>query len=229
MIVKISSAIAAVESAKPPPSMRGACGSREVGTLTATSPAPNTATGAITKKMLDHEEISISQPPTIGPSAIATPVVAPHSPIARARSERPVKMFEISDSVAGNTIAAPRPMKQRATISWPAVAVRPPATLASPNTARPASSMPLRPKRSLRLPHTSSSAANTRLYASTTHCSWLFDACSWRTSVGSATLTIVVSRLITNAATSSATRARDLRAIDVLINHRDKKVKQSHK
>ena len=27
-------------------------------------------------------------------------------------------MLEISDSVAGNTIAAPRPMKQRATISW---------------------------------------------------------------------------------------------------------------
>jgi hypothetical protein len=175
--------------------------------------------------MLDHEEASSSQPPTIGPSAIATPVLAPHRPIARARSERPVKMLEISDSVAGNTIAAPRPMKQRATISWLAVAVRPPATLARPNTARPVSSMPLRPTRSLRLPLTSSSAANTRLYASTTHCSWLLEACSSRTSVGSATLTIVVSRLITNAATSSAVRARDLRAIDVLINHRNKKVK----
>ena len=138
-------------------------------------------------------------------------------------------MLEISDSVAGNTIAAPRPMKQRATISWLAVAVRPPATLARPNTASPASSMPFRPTRSLRLPLTSSRAANTRLYASTTHCSWLLEACSSRTSVGSATLTIVVSRLITKAATRSAARARDLRAIDVLINHQDKKVKQMHK
>ena len=63
--------------------------------------------------MLDHEKRSSSQPPTIGPSAIAIPAVAPHRPIARARSARSVKTLEISESVAGNTIAAPRPMKQR--------------------------------------------------------------------------------------------------------------------
>jgi hypothetical protein len=33
-------------------------------------------------------------------------------------------------------------MKQRATISWPAVSVRPPAMLAAPNTTRPASRIP---------------------------------------------------------------------------------------
>ena len=215
MIVKINSAIAAVDSAKPPRSVFGACGSRDVGTLYATIAAPSAATGAIAKKMLDHEKPSSSQPPTIGPSATATPAVAPHNPIACARSARPVKMFEISDSVAGNTIAAPKPMKQRATISCPGVAVSPPAMLATPSTARPASSIPLRPTRSLRLPDTSSSAANTRLYASTIHCSWLFDACSSRTSVGSATFTIVVSRLITNAATSSAASAVPLRLINI--------------
>ena len=115
------------------------------------------------KKMLAQEKRSSSQPPTIGPSAIAIPAVAPHSPIARARSPRSVKMFEISDSVAGNTIAAPRPMKQRAAISCAELVVSPPATLARPNTARPASSMPLRPKRSDRLPAASRKAANTRL------------------------------------------------------------------
>ena len=115
-------------------------------------------------------------------------------------------MFEMSDSVAGKTIAAPRPMKQRARINCPGVVVSPPARLARPKTASPDSSMPLRPIRSERLPATSSSAANTRLYASTTHCSWLLDACSSRTSVGSATFTIVVSRLIAKDASSSATR-----------------------
>ena len=94
---------------------------------------------------------------------MAAPAVAPHSPIARARSERSTKTLEISDSVAGKIIAAPRPMTQRAAISWPGVLISPPAMLASPNTARPPSSIPLRPRRSLVLPAASSSAANTRL------------------------------------------------------------------
>ena len=48
-------------------------GSREVGTLQATSAAPTAATGAIAKKMLVQLNCSSSQPPTIGPSAIAMP------------------------------------------------------------------------------------------------------------------------------------------------------------
>ena len=113
-----------------------------------------------------------SQPPTIGPSAMAAPVIAPHSPMARARSPRSVKTLEISDSVEGNTIAEPTPITARAAISWPGLAVRPPATLARPKTASPARSMPLRPNRSERLPAARTDPAKSRLYASTTHCSW---------------------------------------------------------
>ena len=131
--------------------------------MRATSTAASAATGVIAKKMLDHEKRSSSQPPTIGPSAIAMPAVAPQSPIARARSPRSTKMFEISDSVAGKTIAAPSPITQRAAISPPELVISPPAPLARPNTARPASSMPLRPKRSDSEPATSRNAANTRL------------------------------------------------------------------
>jgi len=169
MIVYTSRPIAAVESANPPLSARGASGSREVGTYLATSNPPAAATGAIAKKMLVQSNASSSQPPKIGPSAIAAPVVAPHRPIARARSRRSVNTLEISDSVAGNTIAAPRPITHRATINCPGLDVSPPATLAKPNTASPPSSIPLRPNRSLRLPAASREAANTRLYASTTH------------------------------------------------------------
>ena len=114
-------------------------------------------------KMLPQLKCSSSQPPTIGPSAIATPALAPHRPMARARSARPVNTFEIRESVAGNVIAAPSPITARAAISCAGLVVKPPATLATPNTARPASSMPLRPRRSERLPNVSSRAANTRL------------------------------------------------------------------
>ena len=134
--------------------------------------------------MLRQSSSSSSQPPTIGPSAIATPVIAPHKPIARARSPRSVNTFVSSDSVEGNTIAAPTPITARAAISAPALSVSPPARLARPKTVRPASSIPLRPKRSDRLPAASTEPANSRLNASTTHCSCELEACSWRTSVG---------------------------------------------
>src|SRR5215217_2266966 len=168
------------------------------------------ATGVIAKKMLRQSNACSSQPPTIGPSAIAAPVIAPHKPIASARSRRSVNTFEISDSVDGNTIAAPTPITERAAISAPALSVSPPAALARPKTDRPASSIPLRPNRSDRLPTASTDPANSRLNASTTHCNCELDACSSRTSVGSATLTIVVSRLMTNAANSSEIRISGL-------------------
>ena len=121
------------------------------------------AMGVIVKKMLFQEKCSNSHPPTIGPRAMATPVVAPHSPMALARSPRSVKVLEIRDSVAGKIIAAPKPMTPRATINCSALVVNPPAALAKPNTTRPATSIPFRPSRSLRFPETRSRAANTRL------------------------------------------------------------------
>ena len=68
-------------------------------------------------KMLVQLKCSSSQPPTMGPSAIATPAMAPHRPMARARSARPVKTFEIRESVAGKVIAAPSPITARAAMS----------------------------------------------------------------------------------------------------------------
>src|SRR6185437_6431375 len=157
MIVKTSSAIVADDSTRPGTSGRAASGLRDAGTATA-APA-----GAIATKMLPQLKWASSQPPTIGPSAMATPATAPHRPIARARSRRSVKTLVSRESVAGKAIAAPRPITARAAISQPALVVNPPARLAAPTTARPASSMPLRPKRSDRLPKVRISAAKTRL------------------------------------------------------------------
>ncbi len=121
------------------------------------------ATGAMATKMLVQLKLSSSQPPTMGPSAIATPPMAPHRPMARARSRRWVKTLEINESVAGNVMAAPSPITDRAAIRAPGLVVKPPARLAAPNTVSPASSIPLRPSRSDRLPNVSSSAAKVRL------------------------------------------------------------------
>ena len=128
-----------------------------------TSAMAAAATGAMAMKMLAQLKCSSSQPPTMGPSAIATPAIAPHRPMARARSRRSVKTLEISERVAGKVMAAPSPITARVAISWAGLVVNPPARLAAPNTVSPASSIPLRPNRSDRLPNVSSSAANTRL------------------------------------------------------------------
>ena len=210
MMVKTSRAMVAEDSTRPGMSGAAASGSFEVGTTSATRIAAAAATGAMAMKMLAQLNCSSSQPPTIGPIAMATPAIAPHNPMARARSLLSVKTLEISDSVAGNAMAAPSPITDRAAMSCAGPVVKPPARLAAPNTVSPASSMPLRPNRSDRLPKVSSSAAKTRLKESTTHCSCVVVACSSRTRAGSATFTRVVSRLTRNAASSSATRIMGL-------------------
>jgi hypothetical protein len=74
-----------------------------------------------------------------------------------------VNTFVSSDSVAGKVMAAPRPITALAAMSWAGLVVKAPARLAVPTTASPASSMPLRPNRSDRLPKVRISAAKTRL------------------------------------------------------------------
>ena len=55
----------------------------------------------------------------IGPKATPSPVMAPHSPMARARSPRSVNTLEMIDSVAGKISAAPTPITARTAISAP--------------------------------------------------------------------------------------------------------------
>jgi hypothetical protein len=74
-----------------------------------------------------------------GPVAMATPALAPHKPMARARSLLWVKTLEISDSVAGNVMAAPSPITDRAAMSCAGSVVKPPARLAVPPLTPPRS------------------------------------------------------------------------------------------
>ncbi len=72
--------------------------------------------------------------PTTGPSTIAAPAVAPHTPIDKACSSRLVKVFVSNKSVAGNVMAAPGPITARAEISSAGVIAKPPMRLAAPKT-----------------------------------------------------------------------------------------------
>jgi hypothetical protein len=101
---------------------------------------------------------------------------------------------------AGREELTGKAVTARAAISGSAEATSEPARLAAPSTPRPAGSVPLRPRRSDGLRATSTSAAKARLSASTTHRRSLVVALSWRTRVGSATFTMVTSRLTISAA-----------------------------
>lgn len=163
MMVNTRVPIAAVDSASPARSRRGASGSREVGIRSTTRTATIAATGARARKTLPHQKCSSSQPPQMGPAATPRPVMAPHAPMALARPARSVKTLAMIDSVVGKTIAAPTPIRPRTAMSSPGELAREPMTLPAPKITRPASREPLRPTRSLTLPAASTSAANTRL------------------------------------------------------------------
>ena len=107
MMVKTSSAMVADDSSSPGMSGAAASGSFDAGTVSAARITATAATGAMAMKMLAQLKCSSSHPPAIGPIAMATPEIAPHRPMARARSLRSVKTLESSESVAGKVMAAP--------------------------------------------------------------------------------------------------------------------------
>jgi hypothetical protein len=145
MMVNTRVPIARVDRTSPTTSTGGVAGSREVGTNKAPPTKVTAATGAMATKTLPHQKCSSSQPPVTGPRATPRPVMAPHTPMARARSPRSVYRLEMIDRVDGKISAAPTPITARTAISAPAVSTNPPTAVAHPNTANPVSRAPLRP------------------------------------------------------------------------------------
>ena len=132
-----------------------------------------------------------------------TDAAADHAAIALPRSSRG-NTLEMIDSVAGMISAPPAPITARTAISWSAVSTNSTQRLASPNSAVPAWSASLRPKRSPTTPNESSRPANTSRYESLIHWSCELSASSCSCSDGSATDRIVLSRpMITSASEST--------------------------
>ncbi len=101
------------------------------------------------------------------------------------------------DSVAGMISAPPMPMNARLAMSWSGEVDRADSSDPVPNTKNPACSAGRRPNLSPRLPIVSRRPANTSVYESTIHCSWLLVAFSSRTIDGNATFRIELSSTMT--------------------------------
>src|SRR5262245_5911335 len=203
MIAHTSDTSATADSAAPNQSTGCGTGLRDVGTMKWPTMIATITTGTFTRKIAPHQKCSSRKPPATGPAATATPAMPAHMPIASARSRASVKVLVRIDSVAGMISAAPMPITARAPMSASTLPANAAAADAVPNTTRPTASAPFRPYRSPIVPAVSSKPANTREYASTTHWRSLMLEPSSRTSVGSATLTIVLSTTITNRLTQS--------------------------
>ncbi len=113
----------------------------------ATSP-----TGTFTQKIARQPAVPTRIPPRSGPSAMLTPDTLTHTPIAQARSARPLKTSEIIETATGFSIDPPTACSTRNAISQPRLgAVEHNAEL-TVNMVRPTRKTRRRPNRSAAAP-----------------------------------------------------------------------------
>ena len=151
----------AIERTAPAGSGRSAARFFEPGTSISAPTNAAMTIGTLTRNMEPHQNRASSKPPATGPMAIPRPIVPPQAPMARALSFGSRKTSLMIDSDEGMVNAAPVPMTarnaiRRCTEPESAAPIDPAA-----KTARPIRKNRLRPKRSARLPPTSSSPAKT--------------------------------------------------------------------
>ena len=108
-----------------------------------------------------------------------------------------------SDRPAGASIAAPIPWITREVISRPGSTARPPAMLATTNTASPIRYSLALPYASASRPPSSKNPPKATAYALISHCSVVVATCNPCWIDGSATLTIVKSSTTMNCAINS--------------------------
>jgi hypothetical protein len=94
------------------------------GTNTAVSTRAAAQIGRLIQNTERQPMVSMSNPPTIGPSAIEIPTTPPQTPRARARSTGLVKICEMMDRATGLSIEPPTACTKRAPISVSIVGAR---------------------------------------------------------------------------------------------------------
>ena len=107
--------------------------------------------GRLMTKIARQEIEPISQPPSSGPKAVATPPSPDQAPIARARSAGR-KLASMSARLPGVSSAPPIPCSSRAPISSSAVGATAQSSEATVKRPTPAMEDPPPPERSPRLP-----------------------------------------------------------------------------
>src|SRR5215211_398550 len=194
----------------PTGSRRRGCGARGSGTSRAVSSRARIPIGTLTRKTHRHPPESTSAPPTTGPSTMLIPTTPAHTPIACARSWASSNTLRMIDIATGLSIDPPIAWSTRAATSAPRLGASAHSSEARENTARPTWNTRLRPMRSAVDPASISSEASTSVYASIVHWRPEKEPCSERWIAGSATFTIVVSRLTIRMLMQHVTRTRSL-------------------
>ena len=100
-------------------------------------------------------------PPRTGPRAMLTPTVAPHTPIARARSRGSPKVFRMIDMATGFSIDPPTPWSILNTTSRTRLGASEQSSEPSVNSTSPTWNTSLRPIRSAVEPDSISRLAST--------------------------------------------------------------------
>ena len=99
-------------------------GALESGTNSAVSEMAARPTGMLAQKIPRQPTAPTSIPPRTGPSAMDRPNTPSQTPIARARSARPVKVLVMMPRAAGLSIEPPTPCRIRKPIRQPSVGAR---------------------------------------------------------------------------------------------------------
>ena len=143
-------------------STRPGFGSRDSGISAGPSSSSGRMIGTATSRTAPHQKCSTSQPPTIGPRA--APPEKPAAQIATASLRRLGcgKMFRISDSVDGMSMAPNRPSPARPAISHSALGANAVTADTAAKPALPTNSSRRRPILSPREPIATRSPARTR-------------------------------------------------------------------
>ena len=145
----------------PTGSRRRGRGARDSGTNTAVSTMAASTTGRLTRKIARQEMAETRKPPSTGPSAIEIPNIAPHTPMACARSRGSSKTLRMIDIATGVSAAPPIACTMRKTISSPRLGAIAHSSDPSPNSASPAWNTRRRPSRSAVEPASRSRLART--------------------------------------------------------------------
>ena len=105
-------------------------------------------TGMLTQKMLRQPTAAVSTPPKTGPSAMLTPNMVTQTPIAQARSARPLNTLEMMETATGLSIDPPIAWSTRNAISQPRLGATEHSAELTVNTISPARKTWRRPNRS---------------------------------------------------------------------------------
>ena len=162
-------------------------------------------TGMLTKKIHGHENASTRIPPSRSPTAAPPTAIAAQTLIALLRAGPSSKVVVMIESAAGAISAPPRPWRPRAMMRNSELGASPFNSEATVKITTPTRKIFFLPMRSPARPPSSRKPPKTSVYEFTIHCRSASDISRSSWIDGSATFTIVASRMTMNCAMQTST------------------------